>query len=32
MSPIKTALFLAYPGVGEQDLLAAWELARTPGA
>jgi transcriptional regulator GlxA family with amidase domain len=29
MSRIKTALFLAFPNVGEQDLLAAWELFRS---
>jgi transcriptional regulator GlxA family with amidase domain len=29
MSRIKTALFLAFPNVGEQDLLAAWELLRS---
>jgi transcriptional regulator GlxA family with amidase domain len=29
MSPIKTVLFLAFPNVGEQDLLAAWELFRS---
>ena len=25
---IKTVLFLAYPNVGEQDLLAPWEVFR----
>jgi transcriptional regulator GlxA family with amidase domain len=29
MSRIETALFLAFPDVGEQDLLAAWELFRS---
>ena len=29
MSRVKTALFLAFPNVGEQDLLAAWELLRS---
>jgi putative intracellular protease/amidase len=28
MNPIQSALFLAFPDVGEQDLLAAWELFR----
>jgi len=29
MSRIQTALFLGFPNVGEQDLLAAWELFRS---
>lgn len=29
MSTVKTALFLGFPNVGEQDLLAAWELFRS---
>jgi hypothetical protein len=29
MSRVQTALFLAFPDVGEQDLLAAWELFRS---
>jgi transcriptional regulator GlxA family with amidase domain len=29
MNRIETALFLAFPNVGEQDLLAAWELFRS---
>jgi transcriptional regulator GlxA family with amidase domain len=29
MNRIETALFLAFPDVGEQDLLAAWELFRS---
>jgi transcriptional regulator GlxA family with amidase domain len=29
MSDVKTVLFLGFPNVGEQDLLAAWELFRS---
>ena len=29
MSDIKSILFLGFPNVGEQDLLAAWELLRS---